>query len=236
MARKDIEKAEGFSILETLIAVVILTTSIGGLAVLSARQWSRSTDIDVLDRVENAVAADLGWLKSYAKYWRMSSGPYDLCPTGFNYSANNNTCSVPDTGANSTNSPRSGASVFTRTLTTVNYEPDRTDLNEARCSTTTGLAQAFLNDASANATQTLFTPNRPYALSTAAPVTLLSNTQLPFNLSLRRTIAFTRANGSVNNTLYITYLLDDGQGSPATSPYRFQREVALRPDAADWCP
>lgn len=54
---------EAFTVLEALIGVVILTASIGALAVVTAQQWSRSTDVDVLDRVENAVARDLGWVQ-----------------------------------------------------------------------------------------------------------------------------------------------------------------------------
>ena len=221
------QQAEGFTLLEALITVVILTASIGGLALLITNQWSASKDVDVLDKVENAVARDLGWLKTYAKYWRMSAGPYDLCPRGFSYTATNQfTCKV------SSDSPRSGASSYTRYNTTLAYEPDRSDLSENRCATTSGLAQAFISSAQADATRTLFTPNRPFDLTqTNIPVT-----GLPAGMTLTRTISYTDPTATtknVNNIVYLTYSLDDGSGS---SPYRFRREVALRPEAASWCP
>lgn len=127
---------EAFTILEALIGVVILTASIGALAVVTAQQWSRSTDVDVLDRVENAVARDLGWLKTYAKYWRMTTGPYNLTCTQAGF-GNSCTAFVP-------------SSVVTE------YAPDA-DL----CATNTGLADAFVTAAGS----VTINPARPFAVA-----------------------------------------------------------------------
>lgn len=129
----------GFTILEVLIGVVILTASIGALAVVTARQWSRSADVDVLARVENAVASDLGWLKTYAKYWRMTSGPYNLTCTQAGF-GNSCTAFVPSTFG-------------------LDYEPDA-----ARCATATGLADDFVTAA---ASVTL-NPARPFTVASGA--------------------------------------------------------------------
>lgn len=137
--RLDKGSVSGFTILEALIGVVILTASIGALAVLTSRQMTTSTDVDVLDRVENAVARDLGWLKTYAKYWRMSSGPYNL------------TCTQAGFGAN--------CSAFVTSSVSTEYSPD-----EARCATATGLADDFITDAGS----VTITPARPFALASGS--------------------------------------------------------------------
>lgn len=128
---------EAFTILEALIGVVILTASIGALAVVTAQQWGRSTDVDVLDRVENAVASDLGWLKTYAKYWRLASGPYDLSCVQAGFPAG---CTVRNFSAGTTD-----------------YQPD-----EALCATATGLADAFVT-AAGSADSGTITPAPPLA-------------------------------------------------------------------------
>lgn len=225
--RGNREEITGFTLAEILIAVVILTASIGSLAILASNQWRSSKDVDVLDKVENAVARDLGWLKSYAKYWRMNAGPYDLCPSGFLYTAvNDYTCKAPS------DSPRSGASAYTRSNTTLSYEPDRSDLNENRCDSASDLAKAFISSAQADAAKTLFSPNRPFELSTGT----IPISGLPKGMTLTRTISYTDPTAStknVNNIIYLSYSLNTGS---STSSYRFRREVALRPEAASWCP
>lgn len=193
---------DGFTILEALIGVVIITASIGALAALSVRQWSRSTDVDVLDRAENAVAQDLGWLKTYAKYWRLTRGPYDLSCTQAGFASG---CTDP---------------VFSHTT---DYLPDA-----AACATATGLAEAFVTAAGSVAT----TPARPFAVASGS--TTLTVAGLPGGMTLQRTISTAKPlNSSPDNLVYVSYaLLQDGQ----PSPYQFVREVALRPEAAAWCP
>lgn len=185
----------GFTILEALIGVVILTASIGALALLSARQWSTSTNVDVLDRVENAVARDLGWLKTYAKYWRLASGPYSP------------TCAQAGFPSGC------GERVFSRTTT--DYQPD-----ESRCATATGLADDFV----AAANTVVINPARPFAV--ASGDTTLTVAGLPSGMSLTRTLA------TGKNLVFVSYSLT---GANASS-YGFVREVALRPEAASWCP
>jgi len=159
--RKAVDAA-GFTIVEALIGVVILTASIGVLAALTARQWSSSADVDVLDRVERAVASDLGWLKTYATYWRMTSGPYSI------------TCTQAGFG--------SGCTAFVSSRFSLEYAPD-----EARCATATGLADDFLTAARSNDSATL-TPARPtFALFETGNRTFNLN-NLPAGMSLTRTI------------------------------------------------
>jgi len=129
----------GFTVIEALIGVVILTASIGGLAVLTARQWSSSGEVDVMERVESAVARDLGWLKTYATYWRMTSGPYNL------------TCTQAGFGNDCT--------AFIPSRFSHEYEPDA-----ARCSTATGLADDFVSAASS----VTLSPARPFSVASGA--------------------------------------------------------------------
>lgn len=185
----------GFTILEALIGVVILTVSIGTLAAVTARQWSRSSEVDVLDRVENAVASDLGWLKSYAKYWRMTTGPYNLTAA--------QTC------------PGATCDAFVFSNTTTDYQPDA-----AQCATATGLADAFVTAAGS----VTIDPARPHSVS--GGTTTLNVAGLPSGTSLTRTIS------TGKNLVFLSYAFT---GTNA-DPYNFVREVAVKPEAAAWCP
>ena len=175
--------------------MVILTVSIGALAAVTARQWSRSSEVDVLDRVENAVASDLGWLKTYAKYWRLASGPYDLSCTQAGFA--------------------SGCNVRVFSNTTTDYEPD-----PARCATATGLADDFVTAAGSAS----ITPARPFAVTSG--LTTLNVAGLPSGASLTRTIS------TGKNLVFLSYSFT---GTNA-DPYNFVREVAVKPEAAAWCP
>lgn len=151
--------------MEALIGVVILTASIGALALVMAQQWRRSTDIDVLDRLENAVASDLGWLKTYAKYWRLASGPYDLTCTQAGFA--------------------SGCDVRLFSSTNTDYQPD-----EARCATATGLADDFVTAAGS----VTINPARPFAVSSGTTTLnvagLPSGTSLTRTISTGRNLVF----------------------------------------------
>lgn len=158
--------------------MAILTVSIGTLALLFTRQWSSSRDVDVLQRVENAVAADLGWLKSYAKYWRMTSGPYNL------------SCSQAGFPT--------GCEPFAVSSTSSEYLPD-----ENRCATDTGLAADFVT-AAASVT---ITPARPHAVALGDTTLLNSATDsgrppLPSGTTLVRNISLGK------NLIYISYNLN----------------------------
>ena len=208
--RPGARRSGGFTILEALIGVVILTASIGALAVVTARQWSRSVDVNVLDRVENAVASDLGWLKTYAKYWRMTSGPYPLTceQAGFD----------------------SGCTAFVSSKFATVYEPD-----PALCTEATGLAEDFVEAAS---TVTL-TPARPFAIDPENLTQILLTSEpnpdpgegqydssLPPGATLVRTIT------PGTNIVKITYSLTGGNAAA----YGFLREAALQLEASAWCP
>ena len=177
-------------ILEAVIGAMILAITIGGLAILYTRQWALNADTDVLGRVENAVSQDLGWQKTYAKYWMMSSGPYNLTAT------------------------QTGASAYVVSTNTIEYEPDST-----RCATATGLAGDFVTAASS----VTITPARPFPIAVGR--TQLAVSGLPSTISLWRTISLGK------NIVFVSYSLE-GDGAAS---YRFQREVALRPEASAWC-
>ena len=193
-----------------MIGVAILTVSIGTLAVLTARQWSSSADVDVLDRVENAVARDLGWLKTYAKYWRMTSGPYPL------------TCEQAGFG--------SGCTAFVTSKLATTYEPDP-DL----CTETTGLAEGFVEAASTVS----LTPARPFAINPDnLTQTLLTSNPSPqagqgqYERSLPSGTSLVRTITPGTNIVSLSYSL---QGANA-APYRFVREAAVMLEASAWCP
>lgn len=108
----------GFSILEGLISALILAATVGSISLLATRLWTSSRTDNTSTLAENAVASDLGWLKSYAKVWKMDTGPYDLTTT------------------------QTLTSSFTFSLNTLSYSPDKT-----LCATVSGLAAAFITDA-----------------------------------------------------------------------------------------
>lgn len=159
--RPGTRSRQGFTILEALIGVFILTVSIGALALATARQWSNSRDVDVLDRVENAVGSDLGWLKTYASYWRLASGPYSTTQLSCTQAGFASGCAER---------------IFSNSITI--YQPD-----ETRCATATGLADDFI--AAANGVS--ITPPRPFS-PIVAGTTTLNVANLPSGTSLRRTL------------------------------------------------
>ena len=205
----------GFTILESMIGVLILTATIGGLAILATRQWSSSNDVDILERVEATVARDLGWLKTYAKYWRMTRGPYNLTCTQAGFS--------------------SGCNPFIVSAGTSEYNPDPSGNT---CPNPTGtpvvadtaLASAFVQ--AAESARSTLTPAGPFPIaignttlisggsSDTGQPRLAAGTTLVRSISLGRTL------------ITISYSFS---GSDAT-PYGFRREVALYPEAAAWCP
>jgi hypothetical protein len=224
-------RPSGFSLIEVMIAVLIITASIGALAVLSARQWASTKDLNVLDRVENAVALDLGFIKSHAKYWMMSSGPYNLCPENFSYTSTNSfTCEA------TADTPLSGAKSFTKSSTTITYDPDP---NENTCPNPisspvvadTTLATAFINHAKTSTIKPIwsFPPTGsgpPWADTLIDSATDTGRPSLPSGTKLERTISVGK------NIVYVTYRFT---GTNA-DPYGFVRKVAIHPEAAASCP
>jgi len=154
---------QAFAIVEGLVAVIIIALSIAGLSFLVGRQAGSSSDAAVLARVENIVANDLAWLKSYGKYWRMKSGLYNITCTQAGFSAG---CSGPELSS------------------TISYDPDA-----GQCSSATLLAENFVSAAGSVA----ITPPRPYPISLGASTLLSSANDagqppLPAGTSVIRTI------------------------------------------------
>jgi len=139
----------GFTILEVLLAAVIAVVAATVLfplfneSVLVARQSADRNSI------EAATSLDLSWIKRYAKFWKMKSGPYPL-----------------------DNSHTKSTAVF-QTSPVLEYECANADL------TNTNLSQQFITDAvSVASTADDVVPKLPYAFDAAAnsqiPITNIS--------------------------------------------------------------
>lgn len=112
------ESARGFSILEILLSIVIASIAVG--ATINAfnsilRIGSKSA---TRNSIEEVIGSDLGWIRSYAKAWKLKSGPY------------NHTTAITKTDTY-TNSPY------------LEYDP-----NAGVSSCSSGLAASFISDAS----------------------------------------------------------------------------------------
>ena len=198
--RPSPRRQAGFSLLESLIAVTLLTSSIATVALLTTREAATRDEVQSLTQIENAVALDLGWLKTYAKYWRMSSGPYSFLDASM-----------------------TAASSFTQSPGTLTYEPPMDDDDSSRCLSGTAMASAFLSEAASTGAGTI-RPSRPFTVATGK--VQLNSSDLPIGVQLFRTIT------TGNNMVYLSYSLE---GTRAAR-FRYQREVAIRPEAAAWCP
>ena len=128
-----------FTILEVLLAAVIAAVAATILfplfneSVLIGRQ---STDRNA---IEAATSLDLSWIKRYAKFWKMKSGPYPL------------------------DSSHTKTTAAFQTSPVLDYECANSDL------TTTNLSQQFINDAvSVASTANDVIPKLPYAFNAAA--------------------------------------------------------------------
>lgn len=69
---------EGITILEVLVAVLIASSAVALLAPTLSRQLSASSDTGGLTAVESVVSRDLDWISDYARWWKLSRGPYNL--------------------------------------------------------------------------------------------------------------------------------------------------------------
>ncbi len=68
----------GMTLLEVLVAVAIASSAIAFLVPALIRQASISTEATSLTKVEAVVSRDLDWIRDYARYWKLRSGPYNL--------------------------------------------------------------------------------------------------------------------------------------------------------------
>jgi type II secretory pathway pseudopilin PulG len=71
----------GITMLEVLVAVVISSSAITFLVPALLRQVGVSAEADRLTKVEAVVSRDLDYITDYARYWKLSSGPYNLSNT-----------------------------------------------------------------------------------------------------------------------------------------------------------
>ncbi|MFZ0407188.1 MAG: hypothetical protein WAM11_03640 [Cyanobium sp.] len=129
----------GFTILEVLLAAVIAVVSASILFPMFNQSVVLGRQSADRNSIEAATALDLGWIKRYAKFWKMKSGPYPL------------TNSHTKTNTNFFVSP------------VLDYECANSNL------TTTNLSQQFISDAVivAGTTDDVI-PKLPYAFSATA--------------------------------------------------------------------
>ena len=148
-ARNPQANQAAFTILEVLLAAAIAIVSASILFPLfneSLLVGRQSTDRNL---IEAATSLDLSWIKRYAKFWKMKSGPYPLSGSHTKTTAAFQTSPVLD------------------------YECANSDL------TTTNLSQQFISDAvSVASTADDVVPKLPYAFSSTAnsqiPITNIS--------------------------------------------------------------
>ena len=76
--RQQPHAAGGMTLLEVLVAVAIASSAIAFLVPALIRQASISTEATSLTKVEAVVSRDLDWIRDYARYWKLRSGPYNL--------------------------------------------------------------------------------------------------------------------------------------------------------------
>lgn len=74
-------KHEAFSMAEVLIAVVIAGLALSGTIAIFNSQFGSSSDARTRNQLEAIIARDLNWIRTYAKIWRMASGPYNVSTT-----------------------------------------------------------------------------------------------------------------------------------------------------------
>jgi hypothetical protein len=148
-ARNPEANQTAFTILEVVLAAAIAIISASILFPLfneSLLVGRQSTDRNL---IEAATSLDLSWIKRYAKFWKMKSGPYPL------------------------SSSHTKTTVTFQTSPVLDYECANSDL------TTTNLSQQFISDAvSVASTADDVVPKLPYAFSSTAnsqiPVTNIS--------------------------------------------------------------
>lgn len=75
---RQADSSLGFSIVEIVLAIVIGSLALAGtISAFSSHlvAGKRASDRTI---VEEAIARDTGWIRNYAKIWKMQSGPYNL--------------------------------------------------------------------------------------------------------------------------------------------------------------
>lgn len=78
-------EATGFSMVEPMVALVMVAVVVAGTAQMSLSSGLLSVKARTYDSLEAATSADLGWLKWYANTWRCFTGRYASCTTKASY-------------------------------------------------------------------------------------------------------------------------------------------------------
>jgi Tfp pilus assembly protein PilV len=151
----------GFSLLEVLLSTVIVTIALAGVANLFTSSLAISSRSDNQNAVETAVSTDLNWIKRYAKFWMMKSGPYAL-ENNFTKTTSAFTSS-PVLSYQCANSDLTASNLSTQFRTAAESITNTTDIDPK-------LSYTF------SSSQTIPVPTTPYTLTRA--VTSPTDTQI----------------------------------------------------------
>lgn len=207
----------GFSILEVLLAALIVTSALGILASQLTSQVKTPRKAAAQAAIAAAAATDLSWIHRYAQIWLAESGP-------FNISESSSTNTI------------TGASSFTQS-SQLSYEADQPDkikdptgsLNLISC-VSDSFTSAFLKAAESVRLSPSLLPNNSNVIADSTPVSAAEKQiTLPSDAgtsTLWRKISFT----GLSDYITISYSLK-------VDPYGlgFKRTAAVLLDAAAWC-
>jgi Tfp pilus assembly protein PilV len=197
----------GFSILEVLLAALIVTSALGILASQLTTQVKSPRNASAQAAIEAAAATDLSWIRSYAQIWLAEKGPF------------------------TTTSAITKASSFTQS-SELSYEtdqPDPADSTKNLCESQS-FTSAFLKAAESVRSSTGFLPNNSNVIADSTP---LSGAEKQITLpsaagtsTLWRKIIFAGQSDHITISYYLK-----------VDPYGlgFKRTAAVLLDAAAWC-
>jgi len=69
----------GFSLIELIVAAVIIFTVITGSIELTLRSLKTFNQGVAREALESLISDDIGWLRAYSKSWHCQVGPYEGC-------------------------------------------------------------------------------------------------------------------------------------------------------------
>ncbi|QPN55795.1 prepilin-type N-terminal cleavage/methylation domain-containing protein [Synechococcus sp. CBW1107] len=200
--------SSGFTLVELLLAGVLLAITMAGIVGAFLAPWRSSNLAARRDALEASVSEDLSWIRDYSKIWHCEIGPYATAPANTN------------NGCQSSGSALSYLPAFNSVLTS------RYQLFRSWCINGTVRNQFLTEGAS-----TTVPPNRPNPFQIGA--TTISNAQAPGS-SVIRTIALNTSADelaiSTGQRLDITYQ------SPNDSEIQLFRTSSVFVEAASWCP
>lgn len=74
-------RLNGFSLVEIVLAIAIGSLALAGtIAAFDSNLIAGKRAAD-RNTIEETIARDIGWIRNYAKVWKMQSGPYELSNT-----------------------------------------------------------------------------------------------------------------------------------------------------------